>query len=147
MLLKEFLDFDIYNINTVNIENVCFGNNEKNTLVVVGQNDYSSELQELLIKVFNAIHYDLNNDTVICLLKDSDEVQLSAVLQKYKVEKIIIFGIENTKIHLNILLQNYKPTIWNNITLLKVDPLGKIAQSKQLKGALWQSLKALFKEK
>lgn len=144
MLLKEFLDFDIYHINTANINDVCSGNNEKQTLVVIGQNDYSPESQELLTKVFQAVKYDLKQDTLMCLLTIDDNVALSQIMQQYEVQRVILFGIESNKIHLNIRLPNYKPTVWNNITLLKTDPLSKISKSKSLKGALWQALKVMF---
>ena len=143
-LLPDFLDFDVYPFNEKDWESWCQGTNKKETLIVISATDNSDELTAFLTKIIGAVKYDLNRDTLLCVLPSDNKLSLQTILKKHPIKKVLIFGVELPKLALHLQLPIYQSIKWNNLELLRVDTLSKISQNKQLKGALWNALQAIF---
>lgn len=143
-LLPDFLDFDVYPFDEKDWESWCHGTNEKETLIVISANDNSDELTAFLTKIIGAVKYDLNRDTLLCILPNDSKLSLQTILKKHSIKKVLVFGIELNKLALHLQLPIYQPIKWNNLELLQADNLSKISQNNQLKGALWNALQAIF---
>ena len=143
ILLPDFLNFDIYPFDEKGWKVCCSGQNEKHTLVFLQATD-TDETQAFLAKIFGAVKFNLEQDTLICKMDGQTKIALQAILQKHDIQKIIFFGVPPNNVALYLQIPPYQPMNWNNYQLLQVDALSKIAQTKQLKGALWQALQQMF---
>ena len=143
VLLKEFLDFDVYPINDF-IKDEFKGNNRQKTLIVLGTKSQTEGNQAFLQKIIAAVKFNLIEDTLIYSFNQEKPIPFAAICQNYDIEKVIFFDTNLKDLGLHIQLSRYQVINWNNIQLLNVDSLSKIEQDKKLKGGLWNALKAMF---
>lgn len=143
ILLKEFLDFDVYPVNDFNKDDFK-GNNHQKTLIALGSKSQTKGNEQFLQKIITAVKYNLTEDTLIYSFNQEQPIPFAEICQNYDIEKVILFDIELTDLGLHIQLPKYRVTDWNGLQLLNVDSLSKIEQDNRLKGGLWNGLKMMF---
>jgi hypothetical protein len=94
ILSNNFLDFQIFApIETEELLQQCFGNNNKHLLIISRKSEQDTELWDLLQKILGAVKYDLKNDAIHLVLQPNQQFCLADLLKKHSIKKIISFGI------------------------------------------------------
>lgn len=80
---------------------------------------------------------------------DEELLDLTALIHKLEVDKIILFGQDLRKLGLHFIVQKYFPIQVSGRTYMICDSVTEIARAKekgnsQLAGALWNGIKANF---
>ncbi|PHI19699.1 hypothetical protein CEQ90_11665 [Lewinellaceae bacterium SD302] len=89
--------------------------------------------------------------STLCPADEQADIDLSALLLcQPKIRRIMIFGISGKRLGLHFLVSNYAPIVVNEKTYLFADDLSVIQSEKaagnaRKAGALWQAVKAAFK--
>lgn len=143
VLVKEFLDFDVYPVNDFTKDDFK-GNNHQKTLIVLGIKSQTAGNQQFLQKIIAAVKFNLIEDTLIYSFNQEKPIPFATICQNYDIEKVLFFDINLKDLGLHIQLPKYQVITWNNLQLLNIDSLSKIEQDKRLKGGLWNALKAMF---
>jgi DNA polymerase III psi subunit len=98
---------------------------------------------ELLGKILGAVKLDLQSVDIIELDK-SQEVNLSQIFTQKSINQLITFGIDLSKISLDIKLNPYQILEKQDIKFIYSDSLTDIQNDIPKKKALWGSLKEMF---
>jgi DNA polymerase III psi subunit len=98
---------------------------------------------ELLGKILGAVKLDLQSVDIIELDKNQ-EVNLSQIFAQKVVNQIITFGIDLSKVSLDIKLTPYQILEKQGIKFIYSDSLTDIQNDIPKKKALWGSLKEMF---
>jgi DNA polymerase III psi subunit len=98
---------------------------------------------ELLGKILGAVKLDLQSVDIIELDKNQ-EVNLSQIFAQKVVNQIITFGIDLSKVSLDIKLTPYQILEKQGIKFIYSDSLTDIQNDIPKKKALWGSLKGMF---
>lgn len=97
---------------------------------------------ELLGKILTAINVDAGNIDLIDI-DNFNGLNLPA-FRKAGFERVISFGVKPSDLGLHLLARPYSAINWQGIQLLFADSVDQIAQSTDLKKALWAALKQNF---
>ena len=98
---------------------------------------------ELLGKILGAVKLDLQSVDIIELDKNKD-INLSQIFIQNSVNQLITFGIDLSKISLDIKLTPYQILEKQGIKFIYSDSLTDIRNDIPKKKALWGSLKEVF---
>ena len=108
--------------------------------IIVSLNPTDSEL---LGKILGAVKLDLQSVDIIELDKNKD-INLSQIFIQNSVNQLITFGIDLSKISLDIKLTPYQILEKQGIKFIYSDSLTDIRNDIPKKKALWGSLKEVF---
>ena len=114
--------------------------------VVVYKNeadDLPQNEKELLQNILKAIGFSLEK-VVLVNVETGNIKNFAHINQIFKPKYFIGFGVLRTDIGLNIDLKGYKPTEFNDVSLLITHKLSDIAGNKKRKLMLWKCLKLMF---
>lgn len=117
------------------------GNFEKGVLVAFDSIELSGELKELLFKILDAVGCSLK-DIALCnegTINGASAAQVDAL----NPAKVIVFGRVNHPL-MHHKKENYQVEMVEDTAYLFADSLDQINTSKELKKALWATLKTLF---
>ena len=98
---------------------------------------------ELLGKILGAVKLDLQSVDIVELDKNKD-INLSQIFIQNSVNQLITFGIDLSKISLDIKLTSYQILEKQGIKFIYSDSLTDIQNDIPKKKALWGSLKGMF---
>jgi DNA polymerase III psi subunit len=98
---------------------------------------------ELLGKILGAVKLDLQSVDIIELAHNK-EVNLSQIFIQKSVNQVVIFGINLSKVSLDIKLTPYQILEKQGIKFIYSDSLTDIQNDIPKKKALWGSLKGMF---
>jgi DNA polymerase III psi subunit len=111
--------------------------------VIVLVNKLVSTDSELLGKILGAVKLDLQSVDVIELDKNQD-VNLSQIFIQKSVNQLITFGIDLSKVNLDVKLIPYQILEKQGVKFIYSDSLSDIQNDIPKKKALWGSLKGIF---
>ena len=98
---------------------------------------------ELLGKILGAVKLDLQSVDIIELAKNKD-IDLSQILIQKSVNQVVTFGINLSKLNLDVSLIPYQILEREGIKFIYSDSLSDIRNDIPKKKALWGSLKGMF---
>lgn len=139
----DFFNAAIYKAKDIVSNPGILGKNKKQILIVCNDFD-KSEIADFLTKIMSAVNTDLQEDTSILNLKETDSVSWSNLVKTTKPEKVIFFGIEPARIGLHLKLMKYQNNSWSDMKILASDSLEEIIADKYKKSMLWRELQVLF---
>jgi DNA polymerase III psi subunit len=113
---------------------------QKVVIVLTSLNPTDSEL---LGKILGAVKLDLQSVDIIELDKNQ-EINLSQIFIQKSVNQLITFGINLSKVRLDVLLNSYQILEKQGIKFIYSDSLTSIQNDIPKKKALWGSLKEMF---
>ena len=111
--------------------------------VIILLNQLNSTDSELLGKILGAVKLDLQLVDIIELDKNQ-EVDLSQLFTQKSVNQLITFGINLSKVNLDINLTPYQILEKQGVKFIYSDSLTNIQNDIPKKKALWGSLKEMF---
>ena len=111
--------------------------------VVILVNSLNTTDGELLGKILGAVKLDLQSVDILELDKNKD-INLSQIFIQKSVNQLIIFGIDLSKVSLDIKLTPYQILENQGIKFMYSDSLAAIQNDIPKKKALWGSLKEMF---
>jgi DNA polymerase III psi subunit len=111
--------------------------------VIILLNSLNSADSELLGKILGAVKLDLQSVDIVELDKIKD-VNLSQIFTQKSVNQLVTFGINLSKVNLDIKLNPYQVLENQGIKFIYSDSLTDIQNDVPKKKALWGSLKAMF---
>lgn len=116
---------------------------EAQTIVVIRAEDYTSESQAMIGKLFGALNLTLDKDiTTVQVLKD--EFSLNDLIDDARVKYLITFGFKPQELGWNVEGSKYHLHRFESFTWLPGDSLTTIAQDKNHKQQLWSAIKDLY---
>lgn len=124
---------------------VFSGQYAKKVLLVALDEPEANDNQLFVQKLLQAANIQLASDTFFCLLKDSEKLQLGALIKKKQPDQVLIFGVNPAQLSLHIAIKPYQPVIFYETTLLFADKLSVLAPNKDLKTKMWTAMKEIFK--
>ena len=139
----DFFNAAIYNAKDIVSNPGILGKNKKQILIVCN-NFEKAEISDFLTKIMSAVKTDLQEDTSILNLKETDSISWSALVNSSKPEKVIFFGVEPASLGLHLKLLKYQLVKWDEINILASDSLEEIIADKNKKSMLWRELQVLF---
>ena len=98
---------------------------------------------ELLGKILGAVKLDLQSVDIVELDKNQ-EINLSQIFAQKSVNQLITFGLDLSKVSLDIKLTPYQILEKQDIKFMYSDSLTNIQNDIPKKKALWGSLKEMF---
>jgi len=147
-----FLDFDLFMVaDSGAISERCFGGGAKGVLIVlISPPELREEMEAFAAKVFAAAQIDLHKDATLLYLKPGEQFSLAQLSRQKPVRYVLAFGVPAADMGIQALAQAYQPAEVEGLTLLLAHDIAAIAEErkqggKQLSGALWNALKAMFK--
>ncbi len=127
------------------VSNEVTGANGKKVLVVLVGVPRDSSLFQYLTKIIAAVDLDIEKDVGLLTLTNDEAFSFSGLTGKMTIDKAVFFNVPPKRAGLNINYIKYQPLSLQNRRLLFADDLGTIQGSKELRLALWNALKAMFK--
>jgi DNA polymerase III psi subunit len=113
---------------------------QKVIIIVTSLNSTDSEL---LGKILGAVKLDLQSVDIIELDKNK-EIDLSQIFTQKSVNQLVTFGIDLSKVSLDVKLTPYQILENQEIKFIYSDSLSDIQNDIPKKKALWGSLKEMF---
>ncbi|NJK83500.1 MAG: hypothetical protein HC912_06420 [Saprospiraceae bacterium] len=110
-------------------------------LITIGENADGTVEMDTLRKIIAAVGYNLEQDVILLKNKAVSSIQLH---QHYHTCKIISFGVALSTLGINIDIPLYQSVEIGAFQVLRAEDLSLIAQDKNKKMLLWNSLKAMF---
>lgn len=144
VLLPELLTFEVYPFLPANVEKSLKGNNQKQTLILLGEKSQKDETQAFLSKIMAAVKFDLWEDTLIYNFSQDAPIPFADICQKYPLKQILFFDVPFKDIGLYIEIPKYRVIKWNSYKVLSLDSLSKIESNTALKRGLWTGLQQMF---
>jgi DNA polymerase III psi subunit len=111
--------------------------------VIVLVNQLNPTDSELLGKILGAVKLDLQSVDIIELDKNQ-EVNLSKIFVQKSVNQLVTFGIDLSKVNLDVKLTPYQVLENQGVKFIYSDSLTAIQNDVPKKKALWGSLKEMF---
>ncbi len=142
ILNNQYIDFDIF---VTSDENLIPESNQFRHLVVFQGNKEVEQLKSFLEKILQAAKVDVQKDVFLINADAKERFRFIDIKKKAPIEFVLFFGVHPKQFGLNFQFQKYQPFQFNNCHFLVADDLSAIQENKQLKGALWNSLKSLYK--
>ncbi|MEZ4904572.1 MAG: hypothetical protein R2822_23905 [Spirosomataceae bacterium] len=116
------------------------------TLILVDESPAMSPGNTIFLeKVLKAVHLNLEGVDILNLA-GKKQADFRELLESKKVHHIISFGVPFIQINLEILMNRYAPQQIGGINFLLAEPLEIIQADDKNKRALWNCLKAMFKQ-
>ncbi len=141
---SQFLDFKIFPISSINsFINEGKGENQKQFLILYAESDEQEETLLFLAKILQAIEHNLLEDTFSIKMSNLSQIKFIDLQEKINCKTLLSFGIPPKQLGLLYSIQKYTKTDLLDTQFIFADTLQAISQDKQLKAALWQSLKSL----
>lgn len=134
---NEFFNFKLF----IAPESLKLPNEAYSLVIALNQNAKGIIEMDTLQKIIAAIGYDLDKDVI---LLDNQLVSSMELHQQYQVKAVISFGVPLSNLGINVEAKLYEPIKIREISILKVEDLSLIAQDKNKKLLLWNSLKLMF---
>jgi hypothetical protein len=107
-------------------------------LIVVDEKDYKPEVEGVLKAIITAIKKDFETDILVLILESGQSISLGAQLQKFT--DLVFFGVNPTRVNLNINAKMYKIFSFEHQILFISHPLTSIAKDVEKKKILWNLL-------
>lgn len=121
------------------------GANSKGVLVLITEAEGAEPEQvDLLNKILISVQLNGMEDILLLKTGPSSRFSLSGLCRAAGCHTALIFGAEPRRLGLHFRLEKYKPFAINHIRGLWADTPAALAASRDLKAALWSSLKQLF---
>jgi DNA polymerase III psi subunit len=111
--------------------------------VIILLNSLNPADSELLGKILGAVKLDLPSVDIVELDKNQD-IDLSQIFTQKSVNQVITFGINLSKVSLDVKLTPYQILENQGIKFIYSDSLTDIQNDVPKKKALWTSLKEMF---
>ncbi len=127
-------------------ELLFLGKNQKNILLIVNEADamYLPDADlNFLIDILGACKLTLSDTALINYNKNSG-INYTNLMEKFKPEIILFFGIEPTLLDFPLQFPHYQVQSYNKQQYLSAPALHELAADKQKKLQLWACLKKLF---
>lgn len=141
----DFFDFQIFaSEEPENLLKQCFGDNEKNLLIVTKKAEEDVELYDLLQKILGAVGHNLKQDTTHLIIKDNQLFSFTDLSKNRQIDKALFFGINPKTAGLNFNVTPYVPVEFGNRTFLFAHDLTSISGKPALKKQLWGALQGIF---
>ena len=138
----KYFNFPIYKDSTDNIQTLL-NNSNSNFHVFVRAEDWNETNQDLLKKILGAIELDIKKELEIYILKEGQEIHLSGQLNRNQDHKYLVFGINLSRIGLQVKTTVYKILEIGFIKILVAHSLTELEKNISFKKQLWAELKAL----
>lgn len=141
-----FFKPDIFTLSPVEeIQALTRGENRRGVLVAaqLAEGEEAEQL-DLLTKILNSVQLNGMEDALLLKLSPSLRFSLSALCKATGCQKVLLLGASPGRLGLHFRIEKYKPFRINGIHGLWADDLSGISASRDLKTALWTSLKQLF---
>jgi len=122
------------------------GNNKKNILVVVNNNDavfLPDNQLTFLTGILNACKLSLD-DIALFNFSNYPEASYKEILPFFNSKVMLLFAVAPEKIGLPVSFPEFQIQPFSTTTLLYSASLSDLEHDKELKGKLWMSLKRLF---
>ncbi len=149
-LSADLLNFDLYPSLQDNAEyfKKIEGSNQKETFVVYSlNNDQGNAVEDqlsLLKKIFGALKFDLDKDTIHFNVTSDFLPSFNRVEKKWPVKFLVCFGISPMALGININVNYYQPVPLGDTIMIFSEDLSELSRRKEKKKALWMALKATF---
>ncbi len=141
----DFFDFQIFaTLEPENLLQQCFGNNEKQLLIITKKSEEDVELWDLLQKILGAVKHDLKNDASHLLVQPNQQFSLADLYKNREIKRVVSFRVAPKTMGLNFNVTPYQILEFDNRAYLFVHPLTSIAGKPALKKQLWEALKVMF---
>jgi DNA polymerase III psi subunit len=111
--------------------------------IIILLNSLNPADSELLGKILGAVKLDLRSVDIVELDKNQD-VNLSQIFTQKSVNQLVTFGINLSKVNLDIKLSPYQIFENQGVKFIYSDSLTDIQNDVPKKKALWGSLKEVF---
>ncbi len=143
-LTKDFFDFEIFVTPDTNDLPELSGKNQKKLLVVVEKSDYTTEASGLLVKIIQAVGFQLAEDALLLQLERDTVISAQSIRLQHEIDYLISFGIPLVQLGIHLQIPAYQISKHGDIQLLLADKLEHTAAQKSAKAALWKALQAMF---
>jgi hypothetical protein len=126
------------------------GGNRKGIAVVFEALEGETEpLREFLLRVFNALKLDLDEDALLLPIRPGERLNLQNLCRKYDIRFLISFGVSPNRLSMHVNEVKYHPFRLNERTFIFADDLSRIKEErdkggKRMSGMLWEALQAMF---
>lgn len=146
---NDFLNFDLFAVpDPLTAHQQCQGEGKKEVFIAF----YGSEkgqLKSFIQKIFQAAKVDLQEDVIYFFSTEKHPFGLIPLCKDKNCTVAIVFGYTPQEVGVQIQLQPYQITPFNDMKVLFIDALETIyeerqAGKKEKSGALWNALKQLF---
>ena len=119
------------------------GENKEGVLILC--TEYSNpELRSFLAKILQAVNTNLTEDVWVMDINAAEFPKWATLTKELSFKKVIIFGIDASKMGLHIKLPFYKCTFFKEQQILLADKLSAINSENQKKKELWRELQQMF---
>lgn len=103
-----------------------------------------TEQEDLLNKILLSVQLDGMEDILLLKTRPSMRFSLASLCRAAGCRTALIFGAEPAQLGLHFRIEKYKPFAINHIRGVWADTPAELLPSRDLKAALWSSLKQLF---
>lgn len=146
ILSNQFLDYSVIALQEVDeVIKKCTGSNQKKLLVVYNLDKTEAKNIEFLKKILSAAKFDIQDDILLLGTTPKQGFSFISMRTKVALDNLLVFGFPPSFLGLNLDISTYQPTHFNHCGFLFADDLSLLESNKQLKGALWNGMKELFK--
>ena len=129
------------------VENLNFlGANKKNIVVIVNDPDAThldDEDLNFLVGIISACKLTMA-DLAIINYSHNPTLTYKLLMEKFKPEKIIFFGMDPHSLDFPLTFPNYQLQKYNHQQYLSAPSLQELATDKEKKKQLWECLKQMF---
>lgn len=121
------------------------GSNSKGVLVIAQMAEgVDMEQEDLLNKILLSVQLNGKEDVLLLKTLPSMRFSLASLCRSAGCHTALIFGAEPEQLGLHFRIEKYKPFAINHIRGVWADTPAELSPSRDLKAALWSSLKQLF---
>jgi len=132
---NKFLDFKLFVLPKT--ENLGKTDKTYSLFILVRPEEYNESSQEFLKKIIGAMKLDFEQEVFVLKLQEGENANFHAINCKI----LLSFDVLMKPIGVHYPLKKYHFLKYNDCQFLLADSLPKIAEDKNLKGALWNVLK------
>lgn len=141
--MKHFLGEQVINAERSAVAAYLKGAGKKNWLVVYTASHFDQSPLPLLANILGAIQVQLESDAYTLALPDSETFSLAQLIQEFDIKRILVFGCSPQQLCLKINHIQHTRLPFLGVELLFSQTLEQVDQSKEVKAALWNSLKLM----
>ena len=122
------------------------GKNQKNVLIIVEEQNavyLPDEDLNFLVEILKACNLSLSDTALINVFKNK-AINYRSLIEKFKPETILFFGIEPAKLEFPLQFPHYQVQAYNDQTYLSVPSLNELSADIDKKKQFWACLRKLF---